>query len=308
MASKSLRSVVEEEIKSNIVLNNDIYVELLNRDNAKQMISLYNHAYGRGDWFGSSYSDPKSTIFNEHWLSSISYRENHVWIIFKEGDEVVGATALIDKEEVVSIDETQLDPLKGRGKGIMSTYFRRFIPLLQKNGFRLSTEFVLTPESKSLRKVLIGELGMIPTGLLPGVLYSPIKKIFRSEITAVWAPDGLDRSYDIIPEVKPLYDIVVEAAGIPTKRQENNVFPMQKNSSYVGAKISIDDSQRQKEYYDSGFRPVELNIIKGEITFSKFSSDAVRKLDFIYSETENAPQLKVNLELLEYVRSLIGGL
>jgi len=152
---RKLNELIKSEIDRDKNLNNDtgITLELLNKNHFEQFINLYKRAYEKGDWFGNSHLNPENTIFNPEWLKSTSLNPNYNWIVFKDREKVIGATSLIYNNGTLLIDETQLDSLKGRRKGIMNTYFRRFIPLLQKNSIPLSTEFVLTPESFSLRKV-----------------------------------------------------------------------------------------------------------------------------------------------------------
>lgn len=163
-----LRNKLKADIKKEPLLYVDsgIEISLLNESNANGLSKLYSEALERGDWFAGEYRRISGFSPSPSFFQSKISSDKLIWFVFSKADEVVGATQLaLCKNGSVVIDETQLDPKKGRGLKIMDHYFMRVVPVIERLDVPYWTEFVLTPGSKSLRRVLITELGMFVTGI-----------------------------------------------------------------------------------------------------------------------------------------------
>ena len=144
----------------------DVEISLLNESHINGISSLYTQALNRGDWFAGEYNSVNDFSPSSDFFKSKIDSEKLIWFVFCQKGVVVGATQLaLCKNGSVIIDETQLDPEKGRGLKIMDHYFRRVVPIIEGLGIPYWTEFVLTPGSKSLRRTLISEMGMVVTGI-----------------------------------------------------------------------------------------------------------------------------------------------
>ncbi|MGH2612465.1 MAG: hypothetical protein ACRDFB_05390, partial [Rhabdochlamydiaceae bacterium] len=181
-------------------------------------IELYRQAYDRGDFFAGRYSDPENQIFNPDWVKSELNNPEHSWITFTGArGELLGSTGLFHGKDTVNIeniDETQIAP-EGRGKKIMPHYFKRVLPILENSGTRITTEFLLTPGSKSLRRTLQGELGMTALGIHPHILRHRESGMTRSEISAAKFVTLEPQPVNILPKLEPLFRIVQEQLSLP---------------------------------------------------------------------------------------------
>jgi hypothetical protein len=310
-------SLVRENIKYNscLVEKSEVMIQLLDQRVISGVINLYRNAHQREDWFGNNYGDLEQTFFNRNWLIEKSHDSKHTFLVFTDlSGDVMGSTSLIKLEDAISIDETQLDPEKARRKGIMAEYFRRFVPLLYDNGFPISTEFVLTPESSSLRKVLIRELGMIVTGILPEVLESKVTRVRKSEITAIKSPKTDYPEPFLIAEANRLYNIVAGQIG-QNKRQEVDVLVTRTFESFRSeeVKTNVPESlQRQKDLYLNDFRPLVYNPMTQTLTMGRIPK-SLDPENLRFLETEESKFIKGNLlgmqantQLLNYLSSLRG--
>jgi len=149
-----------------LTAQSNVFVSIASKHHIAGLSELYTQALNSGSWFATRYKhiqnfEPTAEFFEREIAGS-----NSIWFVFStESGAVVGATKLeLVRNIYISIDETQLNPRLGQGRGVMQNYFRRFIPFIENVGLFYFTEFVLTVESRSLRRVLISELGMVVTG------------------------------------------------------------------------------------------------------------------------------------------------
>ena len=305
MNKNKAKELVMKDLRESPLLRQDshrkIHIGLLGKDSSEQTADLYKRAYERGDWFGNNYEDTEHTIFNPAWLAEINNDPSYTWIVFTEENNVLGATALIGKE-TISIDETQINPGNGRNRGIMTTYFKRLVPLLYNNGISLSTEFVLTKPTKVLRKVLIGELGMVPIGIHPNTLVSRATGEKRSEISAVLHPYSISPAAKLIHEAAELYDIVKNQMHLPAPAVigPSKQSPYKGHDSYVEQHVSASDPVMQRELYDDGFRPIAYNPVENKLTMAKYPVEGLDSIKFIGEEN-----IEADRKLLNYLDSML---
>lgn len=302
------KKIITKNIYENPLLIDDscgkIKIELIGPGNAEKTAALYARAYERGDWFGDNYEHPGETVLNPEWMEKINRDPRYLWIVFKEDETVLGATSLIElggKINTLSIDETQLDPETGRKKGIMTNYFRRFVPLLKENGVSLSTYFVLTRESKPLREVLLDELGMIPIGIHPGSLVSRYTGEKRSEISAIWHPHPLSPNAVLIPEALDVYNLVRDQMNLPEAAVYGKKNPGKPwvHKRYVENRVDAAEPGEQRDFYDMGFRPVGFNPISNVLVMSIYPRSGLDEIEFIREE-----KTEPNKRLLDYINSI----
>ena len=153
--------------KPYICRDHNIKISIINNENIFGIVKLYDLALKRGDWFASEYSTIKNFAPNVEFFTWQMKRQDQIWFAFLNSEHnVIGATKLaFSNNGSIIIDETQLHPELGRRKGIMKRYFSNIIPILDELNLRYCAEFILTPESRSLRDALINEHGMYPTGI-----------------------------------------------------------------------------------------------------------------------------------------------
>ncbi|MBI2668179.1 hypothetical protein HYX17_05435 [Candidatus Woesearchaeota archaeon] len=315
---KSLKNLIERDIEENPILveRSGVKIKTLDEKTIPGVISLYKETYERDPWFFYGFEDPKKNFLNNSWLIKRIDDPNHIFLVFTglEG-EVFGSTSLVNLGHFVSIDWTQIAP-KGRRKLIMESYYRRFVPLLDENKIQISTEFVLNPESGSLRRILIGELEMISIGILPHILTSEINNQRRSEITAVKSPNIPYREPLLIPEANVLYNIVAEQINRPKKRE----YPLSKpilSEDFYSQKVqafSNSDLNYQRELYESGLRPLVYNPITNVLTMGRIPESIKQDdLSFIRFEQEkeekkgkrNITGMRANTRFVDYLNSLV---
>ncbi len=136
--------------------------------NIVQISALYRNAFERGDWFGTALRIRAASDITPQAMSAHLEGDFTLATVFEDSNGIVlGVTALFfDATDGALIDETQIHPTLGRRRGLMTSYFRHVVPFLETR-CRYWTEFVLTPQSAVLRRVLLREQGMQVTGLRP---------------------------------------------------------------------------------------------------------------------------------------------
>lgn len=261
----------------------------------------YRRAYEREDFFGGRYTDPENQIFNPEWVRRDIENPDHSWIIFTdENRTLLGSTGLFHSEDSVnieSVDETQIDPA-GRGKAIMPHYFKRVVPILEDLGVRVTTEFLLTPGSKSLRRTLQGELGMTALGIHPHILRHRQSGLTRSEISSAKYVTLEPQAVAIMPQLEPLYRIVQEQLSLPDPVVSKDKIDSSPNftETYEEITVDADNLEQQELALTSGYQAVafdpKANIFK-MATFPNARPD----LDFILNNEAVIP----NKRLVEYL-------
>lgn len=296
--------LVEREL---LVPERGVHVESAAQRHAEPVADIYRRAYRRGDFFAGRYADPEREIFNPDWLGSDFGNLDHHWFVFTDGaGEVIGVTgwfhdADVDRTPVLTSDETQIDP-GGRGIHIMDRFFKRIVPDLEASGAQLTTEFVLTPESKGLRRTLQSELGMTAIGIRPHALRHPKLDITRSEITATKFRELDPEPVELLPEFTGLYQIV--RSQLPELREPNIVSPINSIPEPTPAEryeeaaegVPADDPAAQQLALEAGFQPVVYDPQRHSFTVARFPAERP-DLDFII-KGEN---VEANKRLVEYL-------
>lgn len=181
---------------------------------ALPMTKLYREAYSRSDFFAGRYDDPEEQIFNPDWLRQDYKNPDHLWFTFKDSSgAILGSTGFFHDGDsqtetpLLTSDETQIQPA-GRGKRIMGHFFRRIVPLIEESGAGLVTDFVLSRESKGLRRSLQTEQGMIALGIHPHILRHPESGTTISEISAAKYPNLEVKTAKFLQAFEPIFRIV----------------------------------------------------------------------------------------------------
>lgn len=297
------KDVVAYEVAKNPLLipEHGINIQLLNREHTEEIANLYKGAYQRGDFFGSRYKDLSSQVFNPLWFKQEINNPDNTWIVFTRQDKLVGATAIIKENNAVNIDETQIGP-EGRGMKIMDNYFRRIVPILEKLGIDITTEFVLTPESKGLRRTLQTELSMIALGIHPNILAHRLDKNLKSEISGTKYYTLEPKQAIIMPQFAELLSIVRQQLPVLPEPEvytaENIDVPSSRYADkYTEVSVRADDPEEQKFALARGYQPVKYEPKKHEFVMAKFPPQKPN-LDFIQKEN-----IGVNTALVEYLNT-----
>jgi hypothetical protein len=225
----------------------DVFLRRAGRSDLDNLADLYEAAFKRGEWFGSRSSLSESGDATREHLAQILGADRYIVVLFHDSDDtVLGATALdLSDEEGILIDDSQIDPIKGRRRGIMTNYFRRLVPAVSKyNSFW--TEFVLTPNSRVLRRTLITELGMAVTGIRPnayrsratGTSYSVLVALGPEDKTLVGLRSSLVKNTVVSALLNALQPETVKKGDIPLERQSFSLTP---SESFEEVKIPISD-------------------------------------------------------------------
>lgn len=303
------KDIVVHEIAKNPVLIpvHGVNIQLLNREHAEEVAGLYKGAYERGDFFGNRYKDLSSQVFNPSWFEREISNPDSTWMVFTRQGKLVGATALINEGDpdckscVVNIDETQISP-EGRGMRIMDYYFRRIVPIVEKLGIDVTTEFVLTPESKGLRRTLQTELGMTALGIHPNILVSRFDGNRKSEISAAKYHNLEPQQAIIMPQFAQLLNIVRQQLPVLPEPEvllegEIEVFPSRYADKYMEVSVGAKDPKEQKQALSNGFLPVKYDPKQHEFVMAKYPTKKP-DLDFIIGEN-----IKSNTKLVEYLNT-----
>jgi hypothetical protein len=284
------------------------WVERPKAEQAPSVADLYKRAYDRSDYFAGRYEDPDSTIFNPDWFKH-DFEENpdHKWFVFTDDSgQVVGITGFfhdydIDGYPVMTSDETQIAP-QGRGYRIMDHFFRRVVPRIEAAGDRLATSFVLTPETKGLRRTLESELGMFSLGILPHVLKHRVSGVTRSEIVSAKFDSFQPQPVAIHANLEPLYRIVksqipdlpepviLPAEQTPVSRPVDNF----EESLYPASGA---DPEQQRYLLRDGFKPVAYYPRLNSFVMAKFP-EPMPELGFLI-ENES---IEANKDLARYLQ------
>jgi len=296
--------------KEILIPDEGICVEKPKPSHAPALAELYKHAYERSDYFAERYSNPGNEIFDPEWIVREYENPDHKWFVFtdKEG-EVIGSTGFFHDFDsngapVMVSDATQITP-DGRGKHIMDYFFKKVVPRIEEAGNQLATSFVLTPESKGLRRTLQSELGMIAVGIKPHALKHRISGSTLSEISAIKPKEFDGQPVSILENFAPLYQIVKEQMPelpepevSPHVQPDHQVFTRQYLESEMSAGAT--NIALQRELILTGHRPVEYDPITNSFTMAKISLPKP-DLDFII----NNESIKANDELVGYLQDYL---
>jgi len=300
----SLRDIILGRLtrESELVPGQGVNIQPLTGEYVDAFAQQYRRAYQRGDFFAGRYSDPEAQIFNPEWVKREKDNPNHSWILFTgEDGTLLGSTGLFhsaDSVNIENIDETQIDPI-GRGKAIMPHYFRRVVPILEELGVRVTTEFLLTPGSKSLRRTLQGELGMTALGIHPHILRHRETGLTSSEISSAKFVTLGPQVVTIMPELAPLFRIVQNQLSLsdPEVVVPEPIGSLPRfTERYEEISVSAANLEEQRRALASGYQAVafdpKANIFK-MATFPDVRPD----LDFILDNEAIEP----NKRLVEYL-------
>lgn len=296
------RDIDREQI---LMPSRGVFLERLSEGWAEELSYHYRQAFGRGDFFGSRYPNLESSIFNPDWIRSEVYNPEHVWILFVKDGELVGSTGLFFEKGTASIDETQIGP-RGRGLRIMNDYFRFIVPLLEKAGFDITTEFVLTPESKGLRRTLQQELGMVALGICPHNLYHRGLNFTASEISAAKYQNLRPTRPIIVPELFEIFEIVASQVQMPAPEvvelQSGTKAQPPFGDKYTQIPVSGTNPLEQKAALDQGYKAVKFDPRLNVFTMAKFPPQKP-DIDFLIGEN-----IRTNTRLVQYLNMrLFGG-
>jgi hypothetical protein len=212
------------------------------------------------------------------------------FVVFTDtANNILGSTALYyDDIRGFLIDETQIDPIRGRRLGIMTHYFRRVVPILDSIG-SYWTEFLLTSESRVLRRVLISELGMKITGLRPAAYISIDGKIRRSVLVAHGGGQRVQRllheGWFSNPEFHPLNAILDNLHVPESDLQLQN--PTGADCSPQEISVSCFDLPRIATLRRRGFVPVAVDPNPKEVIMS--TARIPQNEDVSFLSTEGLP-------------------
>lgn len=296
------KDIVAHEIAKNPVLipEHSISIQILGAEHTDEIAQLYQGAYQRGDFFGNRYKDLSSQVFNPLWFKQERNNPDSTWIVFTRAGNLLGATALINEGDAVSIDETQI-ATEGRGMRIMDHYFRRIVPILEKLGIDVITEFVLTPESKGLRRTLQTELGMTALGIHPNILSHRFDQSLKSEISGAKYSILEPRQAVIMPQFQQLLNIVRQQLPVLPEPEVLTLGKLDISSRYVDkyteVSVSADNPEEQKQAVVAGYQPVKYDPKEHKFVMAKFPPQKPN-LDFI--EREN---IGVNTALVDYLNT-----
>lgn len=288
-----------------LVPERGVFVETAGDQHAESVAELYRTAFGRGDFFAGRYADPSQEIFNPDWLADDFQNPDHHWFVFtNDSGETLGVSGFFhdgdfEGRPLLTSDETQVDP-RGRGMNLMDRFFRRVVPELESSGAQLVTEFVLSPETKGLRRTLQTELGMVATGILPHALRHPELGHTRSEITAS-KPRSLEpKPVRIRAEYAELYEIVrsqLPELPKPTVAGSVGREPMF-TEGYESPEqlVPANDLLVQDLALESGYQPVAYDPQRHGFTVARFP-DKRPDLGFIHQNEA----IEANARLVEYL-------
>lgn len=290
-----------------LVPEQGVHVEMAAERHVAPVADLYRAAYRRGDFFAGRYADPERQIFNADWLAEDFRNPDHHWFVFTDDSgEVIGVTGFfhdadVDSTPVLTSDETQIDPC-GRGMNIMDRFFKRIVPDLEVSGAQLTTEFVITPESKGLRRTLQSELGMTALGIRPHALRHPKLNITRTEIAATKFRDIDAKRVKLLPEYARLYQIVQSQLPELPEPWVVNPLGFVRGSVFAGRYeeatevVPADKPMTQQLALEAGFRPVVYDPQRHGFTVARFPAERP-DLDFII----NGENVEANKRLVEYL-------
>jgi hypothetical protein len=134
------------------------------------------------------------------------------------------------------------------------------VPELEAKGAQLATEFLLSAESKGLRRTLQTDLGMVAQGIHPGILRHETAGVTRSEISAAKYKRLEPQPARIVPEFEPLYRIVQDQIRLPEPEVTAGASVAEPRYAAVYQELSqpvpADDPGIQAAVLEAGFQPV----------------------------------------------------
>lgn len=250
-----------------------LVVRPVSPSNIAGLALLYRNAFLRGEWFGAELSIKHVEDISEDAIASHFLGKRSLGVVFEDQlGRVVGATGLfIDEIEGVLIDETQIDPVLGRRKGVMTRYFRFIIPIL-KELTPFWTEFILTPESYVLRRVLIDELGMQITGLRPNSYVSLVTGVSYSALVAC-GPAEPPRQFLMELLRQPNLEVQrFASACLGSLIKSGIALEFKESDIYLEKQILVEDFSTLSQYLNMGWRPVAASQRRSALTVAKHRS------------------------------------
>jgi hypothetical protein len=188
----------------------------------------------------------------------------------------------------------------------MDSFFRRIVPVIETSGAGLATNFVLTPESKGLRRTLQTDFGMVATGIHPHALHHRELGITRSEISAVKYHELTPKQAQIVPFFEPLYRIVQSQLPTLPEPEVMQAMPQIRESMFVDCDseivkaVSGSDPQDQLEALEAGYLPVAFDPDGNQFTVAQYPRRNP-DLDFILTKE----QVPANKLLVKYLNDVL---
>jgi hypothetical protein len=309
----SLKQAIANEIGRDptLIPEHGVKLEVATKEYAEPMAALYKSAFDRGDYFASRYDSPEEQIFSPDWLAQDLQEPDHIRFVFTDHErQLLGATAFFHDSDseagpLMTSDATQIDHA-GRGMRIMDYFFKRIVPVIEASGAGLATDFVLTPESKGLRRTLQTDLGMVAIGIHPHALHHRELGITRSEISAIKYRELAPKSAQILPFFEPLYRIVQsqlpslpEPEIIQSRPQITESMVIECESEIVKT-VSGADPQSQLEALEAGYLPVEFDPGGNQFKVAQYPRKSP-DLDFILTNE----QVQANKFLITYMNDVL---
>ena len=309
-----LRQNISDELHRDpaLIPERDVNFGQASEEFATSLADLYKRAYERGDFFASRYDVPEEQIFNPDWLAQDLQDPSHIRFIFTDRERrLLGATAFFHDTDsqagqLMTSDATQIDRA-GRGMRIMDHFFKRIVPVIEASGAGLDTDFVLTPESKGLRRSLQTDLGMIAIGIHPHALRHRQHGTTRSEISAVKYRSLTPKPVKLLPDFEPIYRIVQsQLPSLPepeiVEADSSNRSPLFVEDEEVVEVVDAADPKAQLQAIENGWQPVEFNPDTNLIKVARFPRERP-ELDFILTNE----QVPANRLLVRYLIDILYG-
>jgi len=308
LIESNLRQAIDSEVHRDLTLISErgVIFGLALEEHTVAMAGLYKRAYERGDYFASRYDNPEEQIFNPDWLAQDLQDPSHIRFVFTDHErQLMGTTAFFHDSDSESgplmiSDATQIDH-NGRGKRIMDHFFKRIAPVIEASGAGLATDFVLTPESKGLRRTLQTDLGMVALGIHPHALRHRQLGITRSEVSAAKYQSFTPKPVHLISDFEPLYRIVQTQLPALSEPDIVSADPAVRQPQFVEdveviRTVDAADPQAQLEAIESGWQPVEFNPDSNLFKVARFPGE-MPDLDFILTNE----QVPANQLLVRYL-------
>lgn len=296
------KEVIAHEIAQDPLLipEFDVSWQLLDTNHLESVAAHYKRAFGRGDFFAGRYKNPEREIFDPDWISREINNKDKTWVIFTRYGQFVGSTGLFYEGNAIRSDETQID-LNGRGLQIMTHFFRRVIPEIEALGIDVVTEFVLTPESRGLRRTLQAELGMKALGIHPHILVHRLDSHTTGEISSAKYHNLKPQKVTIVPALYQLYQIVAEQFSLVNpevvSKDPKKRYVQEFTQRYQEVKVASRDWQSQEDALADGYSPVKYDPRGNTFSMAKFPSEKP-DLSFIMGEG-----IAGNIKLVDYLNS-----
>lgn len=282
-----------------LIPEHEVEMHLLSPEDAQSVSSLYRRAFARGDFFATRYSSPQLEIFNPDWIAQEAKNPDHIWVVFTKSGEFTGSTGLFFEGETLVSDETQID-FKGRGLRIMEYFFGKVVPQIEGLGIDIKTDFVLTPQSKGLRRSLQQEFGMSSLGIRPHVLVG----LNEGSICEIFAAKYHNLSQEkpvIIPHFEQIYRIVADQLSLPEPEVVDTgleiILTPNYSSKYKEIQVGARDLISQERALAEGYMPIGYDPKRQFFTLAVYPLPKPR-LDFIIDEG-----IEANSQLVNYLNT-----